>query len=204
MKIKSEKKFVNNVKYLGRTKCLNDIVWISLSGSGIEFLHTGESCQVTLLADSSVTDKSLAGHEPRMGILVNGHLVHDILMDSQQMTIDIDLGGDSCSISTNNYKDKKISIIKLSESSDSTAGISEIVTDGHIQATEDKTFKIEFIGDSITCGYGIDGTLDDVYKSSNENFMKSYAYLAAEKLDFDYSVVATVDTVYYQGIRTVA
>ncbi len=57
------------------------------------------------------------------------------------MTIDIDLGGDSCSISTNNYKDKKISIIKLSESSDSTAGISEIVTDGHIQATEDKTFK---------------------------------------------------------------
>ena len=48
---------------------------------------------------------------------------------------------------------------------------------------EEKDIKIEFIGDSITCGYGIDEMNEKGYFSTaTENFTKSYAYITAENL----------------------
>lgn len=51
--------------------------------------------------------------------------------------------------------------------------------------------KIEFIGNSITCGYGIE---DDVpehdFSYDTENHTKTYAYKAARALDADFNVVA--------------
>ncbi|MGE9289535.1 MAG: SGNH/GDSL hydrolase family protein, partial [Puniceicoccales bacterium] len=56
-------------------------------------------------------------------------------------------------------------------------------------APESRT--IEFIGDSITCGYGIeaDGP-DNPFRPSEENFCDTYAYRAATALNADFLVVA--------------
>lgn len=50
--------------------------------------------------------------------------------------------------------------------------------------------KIEFVGDSITAGYGVLGNKGDAWSVTNSDCTGSYAYLTAQKLDADYSVVA--------------
>jgi len=51
--------------------------------------------------------------------------------------------------------------------------------------------KIEFIGDSITCGYGVDDEdRDHHFKTSTEDATKAYAYKTAMALDADYSLVS--------------
>lgn len=54
-----------------------------------------------------------------------------------------------------------------------------------------ETRKIEFVGDSITCGYGIEVNDPKVHFSPDtENFSDAYASIAARDLNADYLVVA--------------
>jgi hypothetical protein len=47
------------------------------------------------------------------------------------------------------------------------------------------------VGDSITCGYGVDGTyMVDVFKTETEDPMKAYAYLTAQKCGAQYQYVS--------------
>lgn len=51
--------------------------------------------------------------------------------------------------------------------------------------------KIEFIGNSITCGYGSEADSAQVHFAyENENHTLSYAYLTARRLDADFNIVA--------------
>ena len=51
--------------------------------------------------------------------------------------------------------------------------------------------KIEFIGNSITCGYGIEGNgKEKTFYYSLQNFCLTYAFLTAQALDAQYHVVA--------------
>ena len=50
---------------------------------------------------------------------------------------------------------------------------------------------IEFVGDSITCGYGVDDeNYEHHFSTKTEDVTKAYAYKAAEALNADYSMVA--------------
>ena len=54
-----------------------------------------------------------------------------------------------------------------------------------------ETKKIEFIGDSITCGYGIEADSAQIHFSpQTENFCDTYAWRAARAVNADYLVVA--------------
>jgi lysophospholipase L1-like esterase len=68
--------------------------------------------------------------------------------------------------------------------------VSNVTTDGTLGPDVVPTRKIEFIGDSITVGYGLDG----IYPCSNsaevEDNPKTYAALAAKSLGADYDVIA--------------
>ena len=62
----------------------------------------------------------------------------------------------------------------------------ELLTD---REAKDKDLYIEFIGDSITCGYGVLGKPNDgTYKAQDGTL--AYSYLLAEALDADYSMFA--------------
>jgi len=51
--------------------------------------------------------------------------------------------------------------------------------------------KIEFIGNSITCGYGVEGeTRHEKFQPSTENVNKSYALIASRALNADSHVIA--------------
>ena len=73
----------------------------------------------------------------------------------------------------------------------STCGISKIEVTGQIRATKAKKKLIEFIGDSITCAYGVDDEdRDHHFSTKTEDVTKGYAYKVAEKLGVDYSMVS--------------
>jgi lysophospholipase L1-like esterase len=82
----------------------------------------------------------------------------------------------------------------LSEANNGGIGIKSIninsCNEKPIKATEKKKLSVEIIGDSITAAYGVEGANQyENFKTTTENFSKSYAYLTAKKLDADYSAV---------------
>lgn len=171
----------DKVKLLGRTHMLNDTLWFSFSGTGVEFNFRGKRCSFVLCSDSIYNEET---HQARFAVYVNDVLVADDVMDCAEKEV--------CAIKNDEDTEAVIRLVKLSESSDSTMGIKDIVCEegASMSPTESKDLKIEFIGDSITCGYGVDGTLEDVYSTHNENVTKAYAYLTAQSLHADYSMVS--------------
>lgn len=181
-----------NVKMLGRTYYENGIRYLSHSGSGIEFKCKGEYALITLVDDSE--GRYPEGHKARFAIYKNGILTVDSIVAESEKTYHITLDGYNT--------ESVIKIIKLSEAQYSAMGIGDIAVYGKekIQPTEEKDIKIEFIGDSITCGYGVDEENERGYFStSTENFTKSYAYFTAEKLNADYSAVCFSGFGVYSG-----
>lgn len=168
------------VRPIGRTYYDDGVLWFSMSGSGAEFKAKGEYLTLEFHADNpSVTAKH---HLSRAAVYKNGSLVLDEIIDSETKTYSIELGGEAV-----------IRIVKENEAKTSAFGLGEIGLYGKrkISPTDESDLKIEFIGDSITCGYGIDEErMNASFSSQTESFTKTYAYLTAENLGADYSAVA--------------
>lgn len=67
------------------------------------------------------------------------------------------------------------------------AEISAVELNGTISATPDQELYIEFLGDSISCGWGVVGDHDGGYKSQDGTL--AYPYLVAQALNADYSIL---------------
>lgn len=177
----------NCAKQLGRTVFHADtnILWCSLSASGIAFGFRGKACILHLVADSAYqTGSTLAA---RYAVYLNDKLVLDAQLTEPEQTLTIP--GNDGAITL-------VRLIKLSEATFSSLGIGEIC----IQTAADdlqallipeprKSHLIEFIGDSITCGYGVDGQCGEPFRTASENAEKAFAYLTAQQFDADYSMV---------------
>ena len=172
---------MENVKLIGRVMPLEDTLWLVLSGTGVEFSVTGKFVKVTFLADD--TWSGAPENRARVAVYVDGKRVTDELLDQPEMTV--------TAFNCEREETHTIRIIKLSESAMSTCGISGIETDGEIHPTEQKDMLIEFIGDSITCGYGVDDEdRDHHFATGTEDVTRAYAYKTAQTLDADYSMVS--------------
>lgn len=174
----------NNVKLLGRTYFDEDILYCALSGTGAEFTFTGTKCSVVIKGDDNSSNSGAADNQARVGIYVDGERVIDDMINDSEKSYDV--------FESDEAKTVSVSVVKLSESPMSTIGIKEIkVTGSEIKPTPDKDMYIEFIGDSITCGYGIDDPdKDHHFVTSTEDVTKAYAYLTARALNADYSIVS--------------
>lgn len=87
----------------------------------------------------------------------------------------------------------KIRLIKMSEAAFTKVGIKEIIIEGEeeIKPTMNKERRIEFIGDSITCGYGIEGVLNiDTFDTAQENPWEAYAAKTARYFNADFNCVS--------------
>ncbi|KAF2646011.1 endoglucanase E precursor [Massarina eburnea CBS 473.64] len=83
-----------------------------------------------------------------------------------------------------------ITLRKRSEALYGSLTIGNITTDGTLIPDAPPSRKIEVIGDSITVGYGLDGTLPCTNSAALENNPKTYAALSAQALKADYSIIA--------------
>lgn len=84
----------------------------------------------------------------------------------------------------------KIRIVKITEMQDATWEVQSFSAEGFFAAPAKSELKLEFIGDSITAGYGVLGKQSDQKTIMNSDASKTYAYLTAQKMNADYSVIA--------------
>ena len=171
-----------NVKPLGRTHQLPDSLWMCFSGSGAEFTFHGARCEVTIAGDN----KAYPGDRDnlvRIGIYVDGVRVVDEMIDAKEKTFTV--------LAAEEARDVTVRIVKLSETAMSTCGVKEIRVDDPegVRPTPVRSRKIEFIGDSITCGYGVDDEVaEHHFSTTTEDVTRAYAYRTAELLGADYSM----------------
>lgn len=173
-----------NVKLLGRTYYDADRLYCALSGTGFEFSFTGTKCSITVVGDSNSENASQEGNQARVGIYVNGERVIDDMVDKKEEVYDV--------FQSDEPQEVTISLVKLSESPMSTIAVTDIKTTGTaIKPTPNKEKLIEFIGDSITCGYGADDpNKNHNFATKTEDVTKAYAYKTAQALGYDYSMVS--------------
>lgn len=175
----------SNVKLLGRSIVNNNELIMCFSGTGAAFNVNAKRLDVEFIGDSNTNGSEDLTNGARIVVFVNGERKLDKIISQKKETVTI-------------FKEKKpvvgeVCIVKASESAQSLAGISKILIDknGSVVPSAPKDLKIEFVGDSITCGYGIDDPVKEHhFQTSTEDNTKSYAYKTAMDLDADYSMVS--------------
>lgn len=182
-----------NVRLIGRTFEQDGITWLPQSGSAVEFAATGSRILVELVGDENVNNEP--DMRPRFAILVDGEVVLDDTLGKELRTIEIPL--------ERPVEGAVIKVMHLSEANQGWIDVRSITVESDAAApvipTAQKALSIAFIGDSITCAYGVEASgNDDPFKTTQENFMKSYAYLVAQDLDADY------ETACYSGYGIVS
>lgn len=166
------------VKPLGRTFMRNGARILSHTCSGVEFAFRGTSADITLTSNCKSS-------KARAAFYVDGELVKDTMLNSKEETFRI--------FESDEPRNCIISVVKLSEAAYSNIGVKSInVTSEYgIIPTPARKHKIEFIGDSITCGYGIDAADQyEAFSTTNENGAKTYAALVGKHFKADYNIIS--------------
>ena len=171
---------IQKMKYIGRTYYNeeNDRLWMGLSGSGFSFDYTGDKVSMFMTGNpGGKTDKA------RVGVYVDGERVKDLQIPADGEIIELDGKGS---------EPINVTVVKLSECAMSCCGLIKLETNGGtVSPAADKKHRIEIIGDSITCGYGVDDPdMSHSFSTATEDCTKSYSIKTANLLDADYSLVS--------------
>ena len=175
----------SNTKYIGRNIYDdNKITWLVHSGSAVEFTVNAKSAEITINGDGHT--ESDEKYRPRYAVIVDDEIILDELLSVKEKTVTL-FEGTAPRTAT-------VKVIHLSEANNGAVGVSSLKVYSDVPVpvapTAKKDLSIEFIGDSITCAYGVEGKDQyEGYMTSTENFLKSYAYLTAKQLNADYSAV---------------
>lgn len=177
-------KFEDLIWY-GRTLDNEGIRYFDYSASGFAFVMKGKKAVATILSDPESwadTNKGVIGVYVSEG--------NDLSWDSMPEDITnrfiLTEKENKCILfESEEEKTVTVRVIKLSECAFGYAGLKSLEVEGTLipSKSADKALKIEFIGDSITCGYGIEGVfMKDTFTTTQERADKSYAFLTAKAL----------------------
>ncbi|NME81815.1 SGNH/GDSL hydrolase family protein [Clostridium sp. SM-530-WT-3G] len=182
--IKTFKPTEDNFKILGRTETIDDILYIDYSCSGIEFEFTGSRLDITLCSNCDAYEDTF---KACVAIFINDneipHKRFIINIKENKYTL----------FESKDIQTVKVKFIKMSEVAFAKLGIKsiQIYDFKEIKKVANSKRRIEFIGDSITCGYGNEGKLDvDEFNTAQENPWMAYASKTARKLSADYNLVS--------------
>lgn len=170
-------------KLTGRTVMENGIRWMIHSAGTAAFRFRGTKASVVIVGDSAAAGPESS--RARFAVYVNGERALDRLVSKKEETVEI--------FSSDVEAEAEIVIVKLSESANSVFGIRQInvTASGKIEPLPAKKLKIEFIGDSITCGYGVDDeNRNHHFSTGTEDATRTYAWKTAAALDADCSFLS--------------
>ena len=174
-------KLLWNGRYLDH----NGIRYFDYSASGFCFVMKGKNAQATFLSDP---EKWSEENKAVLGIFVTEGNDFDISTIPEEPTIRLTLrdAETRCTLfDSDQEKTVCIRVMKFSEAAFGFAGLKEIEIDGNLCETPQNSasLKLEFIGDSITCGYGVEGLWEkDTFTTQQERPDKAYAFLTAKAL----------------------
>lgn len=181
MRFTAEEAFV---KVNGRSLFRDGIRYLGYSCSGIEFYFEGSRVEAEIWSNSPDMDES---NKAWLAVFVD-----DETVPAKRIKVDKREG---CYLlyEGNTARRTKISLVKYSEASAAKLGIRAIITDSeHMpEPAPARERKIEFIGDSITCGYGAEGKLmEGDFTTAEENPWEAYAAKTARALGADFNLVS--------------
>lgn len=156
------------IRFLGRVN--PDTKELTWPGTGVSFAFTGTSATIgvpSFQGSSSV----------------------ELVVDGESIVITT-VDGDISTPEGLAEGDHSVVLHKRSGQDFGSIVIGEVTTDGTLVSTTPRERQVEVIGDSISVGYGLEGMNPCVNSAEVENNGKTYAVLAAEALDSDYSIVA--------------
>ncbi len=181
-----------NAKIIGRTVRKDDITWLVQSGSAVEFTVSGTVAEIVLAGDECINNGE--DYRPRYQIYVDDELVKDSTLSKAEEKITLQLHKEPV-VDTPSYAlNSKVKVIMVSEAMYGAIGVNAVNLESNlknpVKPTAQNDLCIEFIGDSITCAYGVEASGNgESFKTTTENFTKSYAYLTAKQLGADYNAV---------------
>ena len=173
------------IKPIGRVKNSEHALWMCYSATGVSFVFTGKQLKIHILGDDRCENEGMDGNLARVKIFVDENVIWDAMISAKNTVADV--------LNLEESETHRIEVLKVSETAMSTCGIAWIETDenGIIQPTARKKHCIEFAGDSITCGYGVDDEVaEHNFKTDTEDATKAYAYLTAQALGAEHSLVS--------------
>lgn len=159
------------INIFGRNYIKNGVLNLDYVASGVEVGFVGNSFTVNLDSPSDLYLRVyIDDDEVGERIAVNSTKTQYVLVDNLAVG------------------QHKIRIINTSERS---LKIASFVAEKFWVVPEKSDLKIEFIGDSITAGYGVLGNLNEGWSLLNSDGSNTYAYNAVKALNADYSVIAS-------------
>ena len=170
---------LRNVKTLGRfAEDAEGTLWMCSPASEISFvLKDAGFLTLSLLWNGTCPETTVDRVLPRYAVYMDGEKLIDSRLSAPKTEVAV--------FESPRKETHTVRLVKLSECSQSLMALGEILTDGETVALPDKKLKLEFIGDSITCGYGVDGEADDTFSTETENAESSHAFLAGQALGAD-------------------
>lgn len=171
-----------DVRFFGRTYEENGTYFINWTESGFEFTFSGTGAEATF-----ETNETEYPHTPYIRIYVDGKEPGTTVGITDSMQTVTLCSGLKKGVHT-------VRVVKRTNARSSSLGVSDItlLRNGVIQAPPAaKERRIEFIGDSLTVGFGsLGGSSTKEWSTSTEDGSITYAALAAKALNADYNVVA--------------
>ena len=177
---------LNELRLLGRAAVdAEGTLWLASSAAEAAFLlRDATFLRFVLRCDDTCTDPNRQNIRPRCAVDLDGVRVLDAQLRPASEAL---LPGEETWTVFEGVPARTAAVrfVKLSECTQSILGIRAIETDGSLSPVPGRARKIEFIGDSITCGYGVEGDETQVFQTATENAEKAWAVLTARALDAD-------------------
>ncbi|KAF9736102.1 gdsl-like lipase acylhydrolase domain protein [Paraphaeosphaeria minitans] len=157
------------VRFLGRVNpATRELTW---AGTGVAFSFSGSSATIDF--------ESVTGTNSVL-LTVDGKSTGILNVNTSSISTPAGLANG----------DHTVFLRKRSEALFGSIFVGNVTTDGTFGIDPRYNRKIEFIGDSITVGYGMDGVFPCTNTAEVENNPNTYAVLAANSLKADYDIVA--------------
>ncbi len=175
-----------HVRTIGRSIFHNNTRYLVWSCSAVEFVFTGTELTAEIWTEWAMDEPWKEVFQPYMAVFVN-----DEAVPRQRFAVN-----EGTAVYPIYRSDKaetvKIRIMKLSEAAFSKVGISCINADGELSpAVSSASRRMEFIGDSITCGFGIEGSCaEEGFRTATENPYINYASKTARSFGAEYNLIS--------------
>lgn len=175
----------SHVRTLGRSLFHNNIRYLSWSCSGVEFVFTGTEVTAEIWTDWVMDEPWKEIFQGYAAVFVNDS-------DEPYLRFPVKSGVNSYSIyKSDKAETVKIRIVKLSEAAFDKLGIVSISADGEPSPTLPLKRRMEFIGDSITCGFGIEGESEEEhFQTKTQNPYINYAAKTARSFGAEYNLIS--------------
>ena len=181
---------LNDLNWNGRYLDHEGVRYFDYSASGFCFVMKGRRAEAVILSDPDSWNEE---NKAVLGIFVTNGDDTSIKAIPEEPTVRVTLRERETRITLFESEVEKtvcVRVMKFSEAAFGYAGLKALEIDGELKLVEpvettgaNHPLKLEFIGDSITCGYGIEGVWEkDTFTTQQERPDKAYAFLTAKAL----------------------